>query len=143
MFASRILFAGGTLSRAMTRILLCAISIFGGCTTSAPSAPVPTAASAPTKAAPARIDGPTAKALVAGGALLLDVRTPEEFAAGRIDGARNLPVDSLAGALSTLPKDKPIVVYCAAGVRAGRAAQLLADNGFDARNLGAMSAWPR
>jgi len=129
----------------MTRNLLLAMVVLGGCTTSTPSAPAPSAPAAPAPAAKsaARVDGPTAKALVAGGALLLDVRTAEEFAGGHIDGARNAPVDSLAGALATLPKDKPIVVYCAAGVRAARAAQLLADNGFDARNLGGMSAWPR
>lgn len=124
----------------MTRPLLLAMLVLGGCTTSStPSAPAATA----TAKSPVRVDGATAKALVAGGALLLDVRTPEEYAGGHIDGARNVPVDALSGALATLPKDKPIVVYCAAGVRAARAAQLLADNGFDARNLGGISAWPR
>lgn len=87
------------------------------------------------------IDGAEAKRLVAAGALLLDVRTPEEFADGHIDGARNLPIDRLDGELGTLPRDKTIVVYCASGARSNAAAQTLHGAGFDVRDLGRMAAW--
>lgn len=111
-------------------------------TAPAPAAPpaAATAASAPTRT-PSPIAGAAARALVASGAPLLDVRSPGEFAAGHIAGARNVPIDELPKALASLPRDKPVIVYCAAGVRAARAASLLGAAGFDARNLGAMARW--
>jgi len=94
-------------------------------------------------AASARIDGAQAKKLVADGALLLDVRSQEEFAEGHIDGAQNIPVNELPGKMATLSADKPIVVYCAVGGRAKVAAAELAAAGFKVHNLGAMAAWKR
>ena len=44
------------------------------------------------------------------GAVLLDVRTPEEYRSGHVPGARNLPLDRL-GELD-LPKDRPVFAYC-------------------------------
>ncbi len=91
--------------------------------------------------APARINGAEARKLVAAGALLIDVRSPEEFADGHIDGARNIPLNVLDAAIPSLPKDKTIVVYCHSGARSSVAATHLADAGYTVRNLGAMSAW--
>ena len=103
----------------------------------------PAAPGGPAARQASSIDGPSAKSLVAGGAVLVDVRTPEEYAGGHVDGARNLPVDTLGNHLAELPRDKPIVVYCAAGARAARAARLLASAGYDARDLGGIGNWPR
>jgi rhodanese-related sulfurtransferase len=89
------------------------------------------------------ISGGEARALAGKGALILDVRTAEEFGRGHVEGARNIPVDRVAGELSELPRDRPIVVYCAAGRRALIATRTLRKAGFDARNLGAMSAWDK
>jgi rhodanese-related sulfurtransferase/predicted transcriptional regulator len=47
-----------------------------------------------------------------GDAVLIDVRPPEEFAAGHIDGARSIPIDELERRLSELPADREIVAYC-------------------------------
>jgi rhodanese-related sulfurtransferase len=91
--------------------------------------------------APQRVTGTEARKLVAQGALLLDVRTPQEYAEVHLDGARNIPLAELPSTLATLPRDKPIVVYCAVGARATRAAALLGKAGFDARNLGGIDAW--
>jgi phage shock protein E len=57
--------------------------------------------------------------------IILDVRTPEEFAAGHIAGAVNIPYTHLPARLSELTDagDKDIVLYCATGVRAERAAE--------------------
>lgn len=76
-------------------------------------------------------------------ALLLDVRSEREFAAGHLPGAVNVPVSQLAVKLETLgDKGRPVVVYCASGVRSTRAASLLRDARFSrVLNLGAMSAW--
>jgi rhodanese-related sulfurtransferase/DNA-binding transcriptional ArsR family regulator len=47
-----------------------------------------------------------------GDAVLIDVRPPEEFAAGHIDGARSIPLDELERRLAELPADREIVAYC-------------------------------
>jgi len=84
-----------------------------------------------------------ARELVARGALLVDVRTPEEFAAGHIKGALNIPLGELPQRASELGrKSTPIVLYCRSGARSGRALELLKQRGFrQAQNLGAMSRW--
>ncbi len=102
--------------------------------------PEPAAATQP---APGAVDGARARALVAGGARLVDVRTPEEFAAGHVEGALNIPVDALAGRLGELPDPAaPLVLYCGSGRRSARAAALLAEKGYTAvYDLGGMSNW--
>jgi len=61
---------------------------------------------------------------------VLDVRTAEEFVAGHVPGAVNIPHDQLAARLAEVPKDKDVVLYCRSGKRAGIAGQVLADNGY-------------
>ncbi len=88
-----------------------------------------------------RVSGTDAKAKVEAGALLLDVRSPSEFRSGGLPGAKNVPVQSLAGRLGELDKSRPIVVYCASGMRSSRAASLLRGKGFEVHDLGPASAW--
>ena len=64
-------------------------------------------------------------------ALLLDVRTPEEFAWGSIPGSINIPLDDLRDRFSELPPNRDIVVYCLAGHRGYLACRLLSQKGFD------------
>ena len=66
---------------------------------------------------------------------LLDVRTTEEFAAGHIEGAANIPVDDLRGRLSEIPRDREIVAYCQVGQRGYLATRILRQSGFSAVNL--------
>lgn len=66
---------------------------------------------------------------------VLDVRTPQEFAAGHIAGSVNIPLDELRERLSELPRDTKITVTCAVGLRGYIAARVLAGHGFDAVNL--------
>ena len=77
--------------------------------------------------------------------LLLDVRTPEEFASGHVPGALNIPYDELAARTGELAarRAEEVVVYCETGRRAARAADVLATAGFgDVRLLdGHMRAW--
>ena len=56
-----------------------------------------------------------------GAILLVDVRNPNEYAAGTIKGAVNVPMGELEKKLTTMPKDKPIVFVCGTGARAGEA----------------------
>jgi phage shock protein E len=89
------------------------------------------------------VKGAEARRLVEGGARLLDVRTPAEFAATHLPGALNVSVDALERRIAEIgPKDRPVVVYCASGVRSAHAKQVLARHGFTTvRNLGPMHAW--
>ena len=68
-------------------------------------------------------------------AQLLDVRTTTEFASGHIPGAVNLPVDELRDRLSEVVKDRPVVTYCQVGQRGYLAQRILAQKGFEVRNL--------
>jgi phage shock protein E len=61
---------------------------------------------------------------------VLDVRTPEEFAAGHVPGAVNVPHDQLPNRLADVPRDKDVVVYCRSGRRSQIAADILTTNGF-------------
>lgn len=68
----------------------------------------------------------------AAGATVMDVRTPEEFAAGHLEGAQNLDISSpqFAAALATLPKDGRYVVYCRSGNRSADAVEEMTAAGF-------------
>ena len=66
----------------------------------------------------------------ADGALLLDVRTPGEFSFGTLPGAVNIPLDELRSRLQELPTDRPIVVFCAVGLRGYLAVRILMARGF-------------
>ena len=72
--------------------------------------------------------------------VVLDVRTPAEHAEGHIPGTHfNIDVldDGYAeAALKTLPKDKPIALYCRSGNRSKTAARILTENGFEVVELG-------
>ena len=90
------------------------------------------------------ITGDEAKALVKQGALLLDVRTPAEFAGGHVEGAINIPVQELEARLGDVPakKDQPVVVYCHSGRRSAAAKQMLEKAGWTkVSDFGAMTNW--
>ncbi len=67
---------------------------------------------------------------------LLDVRTPQEFAAGHIPGAVNIPLDDLRTRLGELPREQKIAAYCQVGQRGYLATRILQQNGFSAANIG-------
>ncbi len=78
---------------------------------------------------------------LASGAVLLDVRTPEEFAAGHIDGATNLDLQVIqTGSRPSVKSGKTVYVYCHSGSRATQAATILTQAGYKVDNLGAMTA---
>ena len=72
-----------------------------------------------------------ARIMVREGALVVDVRTPDEFAAGHIEGARNMPVQEIKNRMGELgAKDRAIVLYCVSGGRAASAKSILLNAGF-------------
>ena len=73
------------------------------------------------------------------GAVLLDVRTPEEYAAGHVPGSRNIPLDRIGGA--QLDKSAPLFVYCRSGARSGQACAILTRRGYEAVNIGGVLSY--
>lgn len=97
------------------------------------SAPGSTAPGAPT-AAPAD-DTAVAKQLIATGAAVIDVREQDEWDEGHLPQAKLVPVGSVGDKLAEIEalaggKDKPIVLYCRSGSRAGHAKRTLESAGF-------------
>lgn len=66
---------------------------------------------------------------------IIDTRTPAEFELGTISGAVNIPVDDIRERINEIDKNKPVVVFCAVGLRGYIAARILMANGYDVRNL--------
>jgi len=120
-------------------LLLVAAACGGSATPSAAPSPSPSSSSS---SAPAdHVDGAQARELVKSGAQLVDVRSADEYASKHIEGAINVPADTLASH-DFGGKDKPLVLYCAAGHRSEKAAETLRASGYTrVYVLGPMSAW--
>ena len=83
-----------------------------------------------------------AGAALADGALAVDVREPEEWQAGHVDGALWIPLGDLETRAGELPRDRRLVIVCRSGARSGYAADALVAAGYDASNLaGGLHAW--
>ena len=70
-----------------------------------------------------------------GSVTLLDARTPQEYAAGHIEGFRNIPVDELRQRLGEIAPGKPVYVICQSGLRSYIACRILAGHGYEAHNF--------
>ena len=78
----------------------------------------------------------------AGEVQLVDVREQDEWDAGRITGARHVPVAQLSEQAESLDRDRPVVFYCLSGSRSAMATQAFNASGFDAHNMtGGIAAW--
>ena len=75
--------------------------------------------------------------------LVVDVREPEEFTAVRVEGAVLVPISQFVARHGELPKDRPLLMLCAAGSRSTSATMYLLQNGWtDVRNItGGIGAW--
>ena len=73
-----------------------------------------------------------AGAPLAGNALVIDVRSPGEYASGHVQGAINLPLDRFAQEIGRVAPDKnlPVMMYCLSGGRSGGACQLMQQLGY-------------
>lgn len=73
---------------------------------------------------------------------LVDVRTPEEHAAGRIGGDVHIELERLPAEAGALDRERPVVFYCRSGARSALASEAFRAAGFDAHNLaGGLLAW--
>jgi phage shock protein E len=77
------------------------------------------------------------------GATVVDVRTQAEFRGGAYQGAINVPLGELSSSFGRIPKDRPVVVYCASGARSAMAARILRRAGYaDVSNAGGLGQMP-
>jgi rhodanese-related sulfurtransferase len=77
------------------------------------------------------VDGAAARKLVASGVKVVDVRTREEFTAGHVPGAINIPYDEMEKRYAEIgPSSTPVLVYCRTGHRSGIAAKTLRERGY-------------
>lgn len=67
--------------------------------------------------------------------MLIDVRDPDEYAAGSFETAVNIPTDALEGKISSLPADKPVVFVCSTGARSGEAYYMVQDIRPELKNV--------
>ncbi len=120
----------------MSRLTVFTVSVVlavAGCSKSAEPTPPPTPT--PTAKAVAK-DPAAAKRLIAAGATVIDVRTTDEYTGGHLEKATNIPVQQFADRLAEVDtlvggdKSKPVVLYCAAGGRAGKAKAQLEAAGY-------------
>ena len=74
---------------------------------------------------------------------LVDVRTPGEYAAGHLPGAKLIPLQEIDHRLAEIDRTRPVLLYCHTGHRSARALEILRDEGFpDAKHLaGGINAW--
>ena len=77
------------------------------------------------------------------GAVLLDVRTPDEYRQGHIPGSKNIPLQSIDKVADMIDnKATPIFVHCLSGARSRQAAAVLQEMGYyDVKNIGGISAY--
>lgn len=117
---------------ALSALLVAPIGLAGCSSSDATPAPAPTTAIAQ-PAAPERVDVPTwVNAAASPGTVIIDVRTPEEFAAGHVEGALNIPVEfpDFAAQISALDPNATYAVYCRSGNRSAAATQQMASLGY-------------
>ena len=94
-------------------------------------------------AEPGEMITPEIMAAIESQALIVDVRTPEEFADGHYPGAINIPHDTILEGIEQLgvTEETPVILYCRSGNRSGQAEQVLQKKGFtEARNAGGLEA---
>ena len=71
------------------------------------------------------------------GAIIIDVRSPGEFAGGHIKGAKNIPLNEIGAKINEIKKlNKPVITCCASGMRSSQATSILKQNGVDSINGG-------
>lgn len=82
------------------------------------------------------------KKLIEKGAQLIDVRTDIEYIQGALQGAVNLPLETIQYTADTIDRDKPVILYCRSGHRSGVAKQFLETLGYcEVYNIGGYATY--
>jgi rhodanese-related sulfurtransferase len=112
----------------------------GGAAPAMTPSPAPATSLAPQL--PAEVSVADAAAMRDDGAFVLDVREPDEWAAGHIAGATLIPLGQLPDRLGEVPHDRTVVVVCRTGHRAAQGRDILLQAGFAASSMsGGMTDW--
>ena len=75
---------------------------------------------------------------------LLDVRTPEEYKQGHVNGAELIPLNDLSSKIARIPKGREVICICESGSRSSAAARHLSAQGYKVSNMkGGMNRWTR
>jgi rhodanese-related sulfurtransferase len=84
-----------------------------------------------------------AREQISNGAVVVDVRTREEYVSGHIENSLWMPVDLLTSLMGTLPRNRLVITVCRTGVRSAQARDILEENGFNLVTslTGGMEAW--
>jgi len=140
--------------RGLAVLVLGAAALVAACSPAAPAsspspgAPAPgaPAASAPAgsiQALPLEVSAAEALALREAGALVLDVRQPDEWAAGHIPDATLVPLGDLSARMAEVPKDRQVVVVCRSGNRSAQGRDILLGAGYPSVTsmAGGMNGW--
>jgi rhodanese-related sulfurtransferase len=131
--------------RSLAILVLGAAAVVAACSPSAAPTVAP-AASAPAgnvAALPKEISVSEASGLRDAGAFVLDVRQPDEWAAGHIPDATLVPLGELQARLADVPKDRQVVVVCRSGNRSAQGRDILLGAGYPSVTsmAGGMNAW--
>lgn len=91
---------------------------------------------------PRTVNATQAIQLVGDGAALIDVREKSEWNSGHAAEATHIPLGVIQGSTARVPKNRPVLVVCASGMRSQQAANILRSAGFNASSVsGGMRAW--
>jgi len=129
------------MTKAIACVLLAASLFLGGCAAAYDN---PSTAPSPTLSGLApQVTVAEAAALRDGGALMLDVREPNEWDAGHIPGATLIPLGQLSSRLAEVPRDRMVATVCRSGNRSAQARDILVAAGFSAVTsmAGGMNDW--
>jgi rhodanese-related sulfurtransferase len=123
---------------------LLAVILVAGCASTSTLRPS-VAGGSPTPGMAATISVTDAAVLRDDGAVVIDVREPDEWAAGHIPGAILIPLGELPSRIGDVPPNRPIVVVCRSGNRSAQARDILIGAGFPAVTSldGGMTAWAK
>jgi len=120
--------------RALASLVLGAAVLVAACSPAAPlpspSAPAGSAPAGSLQTLPAEISTAEALDLRKAGAFILDVRQPEEWAAGHIPDATLIPLGDLSTRIAEVPKDRQVVVVCRSGNRSAQGRDILLAAGY-------------
>ncbi len=135
--------------RALAVLVLGAAALVAACSpaaqaaSSSPGAPAASAPAGSIQALPAEVSVADALALREAGAFVLDVRQPEEWAAGHVPDATLIPLGELASRVNEVPKDRQVVVVCRSGNRSAQGRDILLGAGHPSVTsmAGGMNDW--
>lgn len=133
--------------QALALLVLGVAAVAAACSTAAPTSspngPAASTGASAIQTLPTEVSAADALALREAGAFVLDVRQPDEWAAGHIPDATLIPLGELASRIVEVPKDRQVVVVCRSGNRSAQGRDILLGAGYPSVTsmAGGMNDW--